>query len=217
MSFFENNAAAYFLGLIVCALPLKLVAENLSAERWHPVEITLIADKTHADPFYDTDVTATFTGPGGETLVRPAFWDGGNIWKIRFAPTEVGTWAYTTTCNDPSDSGLQGQRGEHRLRFLHGRSRRPTPSRSGVSGTTAISTWMSSAVPSCDGTPTISPARPIATPRSEPPTAAKTGSITPCCRAVTGRRIMVPPTWIHQFLMPARCGGSGWVTCRKSD
>ena len=55
-------------------------------------------------------MTATFTN-GDTTIKRPAFWDGGNSWKIRFAPTRTGTWSYTTNCEDASNGGLHNQTG----------------------------------------------------------------------------------------------------------
>lgn len=39
------------------------------------------------------------------------FWDGGNTWKIRFAPTVVGNWSFTTVSSDPTDTVLHGQTG----------------------------------------------------------------------------------------------------------
>ena len=54
----------------------------------------------------------TFTSPDSTTtMVMPAFWDGGSIWKVRFAPTSLGTWTYTTTCSDVDDTGLHNQTG----------------------------------------------------------------------------------------------------------
>ena len=66
------------------------------------------------DPFQDVDVTATFRGPGNTTLTRPAFWDGGSTWKIRFAPPQVGTWTMTTNSTDPANRGL-----DHITRTVH--------------------------------------------------------------------------------------------------
>ena len=52
----------------------------------------------------------TFTHPGsGETLVRPAFWDGGNVFLVRFAPTREGKWRWETSC--PQDESLDGLKG----------------------------------------------------------------------------------------------------------
>ncbi|WP_214630542.1 discoidin domain-containing protein [Paenibacillus agaridevorans] len=78
-----------------------------SIEQWCSMELSLMSSKTYNDPFADVDVVATFTGPGGIQITRPAFWDGGRIWKVRFAPTVTGTWSMTVEA-DPSadDTGL---------------------------------------------------------------------------------------------------------------
>ena len=39
-------------------------------------------------------ISAEFTGPHGQIIRREAFWDGGDTFKIRFAPTELGEWKY---------------------------------------------------------------------------------------------------------------------------
>ena len=76
--------------LVAGCLSSAGIAADFTTERWRVAEIPLTGSVSYVDSFQDVDVTATFTGPGGETLVRPAFWDGGNSWKIRFAPTVVG-------------------------------------------------------------------------------------------------------------------------------
>lgn len=54
----------------------------------------------------------TFTCDDGTSLTIPAFWDGNNIFKVRFAPTKYGVWTYTTKCDeDESLSGLTGKVG----------------------------------------------------------------------------------------------------------
>lgn len=92
---------------VTACLSLSGSAADFTTERWRVAEIPITGSVSYADPFQDVDVTATFTGPAGETIVRPAFWDGGNTWKIRFAPTFVGLWTMTTSCTDPSNTGLQ--------------------------------------------------------------------------------------------------------------
>ncbi|MFC3800889.1 DUF4038 domain-containing protein [Cohnella sp. GCM10012308] len=77
-----------------------------AGESWREQELALVSAKTYDDPFLDVDVTAVFTGPHGEKLNRPAFWDGGNTWKVRFAPTSAGQWTVTTASNVPDDTGL---------------------------------------------------------------------------------------------------------------
>ena len=45
-------------------------------------------------------LSATFCGPQNDTITVNGFWDGGNTWKIRFAPTQPGIWKYTISSND---------------------------------------------------------------------------------------------------------------------
>ena len=78
---------------------------------WQVAEIDLTSSKTYANPYGEIDVTVTFTGPGGESVTRPAFWDGGSAWKVRFAPTAVGSWNWQTECSDQTNDGLHGRSG----------------------------------------------------------------------------------------------------------
>lgn len=77
---------------------------------WRAVEITLTSAVAHAPPL-DTDVDVTFTAPSGRTRPVPGFWDGGTDWRVRFAPDEIGTWTWTTTCSVTTDGGLHGRSG----------------------------------------------------------------------------------------------------------
>jgi hypothetical protein len=83
-------------------------AADFTIEQWRVAEIPLTSLVSYADPFDAVDVTATFTGPDGEVIVRPAFWDGTNTWRVRFSPTVTGQWSMVTSCTDPANSGLQG-------------------------------------------------------------------------------------------------------------
>jgi hypothetical protein len=85
--------------------PIKAVG------KWRVEEIAFISSVSYARPFNECSMMAVFTGPSGQTLTRPAFWDGGNTWKVRFAPTALGRWSYVTSCNDLTNSGLNNQRG----------------------------------------------------------------------------------------------------------
>jgi hypothetical protein len=79
---------------------------SYTVEQWNVVEIKLTSTKNYVRPFDEVEITATFTGPGGKTINRPAFWDGGSTWVIRFAPTTIGEWKMTTDCNDKTNAGL---------------------------------------------------------------------------------------------------------------
>jgi len=80
----------------------------ITVAQWRMAEITLTSSRNYAKPLEDVVVTATFSGPDGTSLIRPAFWDGGRTWRIRFAPTRTGSWTMITACSDTGDSGLHG-------------------------------------------------------------------------------------------------------------
>jgi hypothetical protein len=112
-----TNANMKGLGMLLVTLLLaaqdsiaeKIKTDKISAnsvEQWNVMEIVLVSSKHYTNPFYEVELTATFTAADGRVIVRPAFWDGGDTFKIRFAPTTVGTWQMTTACSDASNSGL---------------------------------------------------------------------------------------------------------------
>lgn len=102
-----KNGYILLLTSILCMFTFSsLKAADYTGEKWRVIEISLTSSASYSDPFNDVDVTATFAGPGGITIVRPAFWDGGNSWKIRFAPTVTGSWTMTTTSTITSNNGL---------------------------------------------------------------------------------------------------------------
>ena len=76
------------------------------------VEITLTAERDYANPYADVEVWAELGHDAGTTLRRPAFWDGGRAWKIRFAsPIPDGRWTWRSF-GSTADAGLAGQSGE---------------------------------------------------------------------------------------------------------
>ena len=84
---------------------------TLQTQTWRAVEFTLHSTVSYADPYRDVDISATFRGPGGQQLTMPGFWDGGDTWRVRFAPPAPGRWQYTTTSTDATNTGLDGQHG----------------------------------------------------------------------------------------------------------
>jgi len=83
-----------------------------SVEQWSTYEVVLNANDTYENPYTDVAVWGLFYNQTGDTLKRPAFWDGGSIWKIRFAPTDSnGRWNWQTFSSDQNDSGLHSRKG----------------------------------------------------------------------------------------------------------
>ncbi len=84
---------------------------GVSIPLWGRFETQFQSTIAYREPVRDVKLTATFTGPSGQTRQVEGFWDGGNVWRIRFAPDEEGSWQYRTTCDHASDGGLHAQIG----------------------------------------------------------------------------------------------------------
>ncbi|WP_225848671.1 DUF4038 domain-containing protein [Streptomyces sp. HPF1205] len=81
------------------------------APAWQQVEVTLTAESEHPDPYREVEVWADFTHSSGLRLRRPAFWDGGRVWRLRFAsPLSDGTWTWRSAAS-VGDAGLAGVEG----------------------------------------------------------------------------------------------------------
>ena len=64
------------------------------------------AKRDYAAPYADVHLDAVFTAPSGQTATMPSFYDGDATWRVRFNPSEVGTWRLRTTARVP-DPGLE--------------------------------------------------------------------------------------------------------------
>ena len=81
------------------------------APQWEEISLSFSSEFEYHNPYMDVEMHAVFIHDNGTTLVRPAFWDGGNTWKIRFAsPLDEGNWRYTTYCSDQNNTGLHNQK-----------------------------------------------------------------------------------------------------------
>jgi hypothetical protein len=77
---------------------------------WAEIEFTLSSSTPFASPYLDVEVSATFVDQSGTEFIRPAFWDGGNIWRIRFAAPTPGHWSWKSSANvDDAGLRLQGE------------------------------------------------------------------------------------------------------------
>jgi hypothetical protein len=76
------------------------------AEQWQRAEIT-VEGPGHGNPFVDVDLRATFLHDGSRIEVA-GFYDGDGTYRIRFLPSEPGTWTFRTQSNARSLDGLTG-------------------------------------------------------------------------------------------------------------
>ncbi len=80
------------------------------AEKWRQIILEFKSEAIYENPFADAEIAAVFTAQSGRRIKREAYWDGGNSYKISFAPSETGIWKWNLTADEKS--GLNGLRGE---------------------------------------------------------------------------------------------------------
>lgn len=79
------------------------------------LEETFRAAGRYADPFNDVGFAVRITFPDGREQDYPGYWAGGDVFKFRFSSPLVGEYRYATSCTNPNDAGLQGQKGTFRV------------------------------------------------------------------------------------------------------
>ncbi|HNW58921.1 MAG TPA: DUF4038 domain-containing protein [bacterium] len=90
-------------GLLGIVLLASLGRTQTTVEVWQQTELTFHSSKTYSSPLLEVDLMGLFISDSGDTLRRPAFWDGEGQWKIRFAPTRCGIWQYTLAGREVGD------------------------------------------------------------------------------------------------------------------
>ncbi len=83
-----------------------------SVPQWGRFEQKFTSSKTYANPLQDIRFQVQFTSPSGTRHEMEGFWDGAQVWQVRFAPAEAGAWTYITICSDTNDTGLHQQNGD---------------------------------------------------------------------------------------------------------
>lgn len=97
---------------------------NMPVLKWKPVEISFTAQKQDDNPYVrirpdkrDDLLRVVFTGTDGKakgkSMTIIGFWDGGQDWKVRFAPPMAGAWHYESKS---ADAGLNGKTGDFVVR-----------------------------------------------------------------------------------------------------
>lgn len=76
------------------------------------VEWSFTSSKAYANPFNEIELDVCFQHSNGGAVQRvPAFWAGGQEWRVRFASPTTGTFNFRSECSDTTDSGLHGIEG----------------------------------------------------------------------------------------------------------
>jgi hypothetical protein len=98
--------------LLLAPLAALHAADALKTEANVVLEIPFTAAQPHPDPFMKVSLDVVFTEPDGARKTVPAFWAGGDQWKVRYASPRPGTHRYRSQCNETSDAGLHGIEGK---------------------------------------------------------------------------------------------------------
>lgn len=80
--------------------------------KWNLLERSLRSSVRYNDPFHQCELAVELISPRGETNQVFGFWDGGDVWRIRFRPDQPGRWRYRTICSDEANKRLHNQEGE---------------------------------------------------------------------------------------------------------
>ncbi len=76
------------------------------------LELSFRAINEQEDPFNEVTLDVLITNPDEVTQLVPAFWAGGDLWKVRYASQKLGKHGWQSVCSDSADAGLHGQEGE---------------------------------------------------------------------------------------------------------
>jgi hypothetical protein len=75
-------------------------------------EWIFVSAKPYKDPFNDIELDAIVRDARGREQRVPAYWAGGQEWRVRYAADAAGRYAFETACSDTSNQDLHGRRGE---------------------------------------------------------------------------------------------------------
>jgi hypothetical protein len=105
------------------AAPTAQAQKYHLVSKWDRFEGTFKSRRTYDNAVQDAELRVVFTSPTGRSTLVYGFWDGGRVWKVRFAPDELGKWIYSTSCSDTENSGLHNQSGAFTCTATRGSNR----------------------------------------------------------------------------------------------
>lgn len=78
-------------------------------------EWSFASSKAYDDPFNEVELSFVFEDEQGASQTVPAFWGGGDIWRVRFSTPRLGKFHYRSLCSDEDCVGLHGLEGEFQV------------------------------------------------------------------------------------------------------
>lgn len=112
MKFISSLLGICMLGTASAAAAQPGEDDCVKTELYRRTDVILQSSKEYENPYRDVQIDAVFTHESGEVIKLYGFWNGGDEWRVRFAPTKVGCWSYTVTCSDAENTGLHNVTGK---------------------------------------------------------------------------------------------------------
>ncbi|MGI6570334.1 MAG: DUF4038 domain-containing protein [Caldicoprobacterales bacterium] len=78
---------------------------------WDIIELAFTGRDVFQNPYTEADFSVRFVSQTGEQYTAPCFWDGDNVWKVRFAPPAPGLWHWESF-SESEKGGFSGRRGK---------------------------------------------------------------------------------------------------------
>ena len=85
-------------------MPKRIAATQYEVSEWD-----YVSGKVYRDPFNEIELDVIVKGSRGRSWRVPAYWAGGNEWRVRFAAPEPGTYRVRSVCTDSTNPELHDQ------------------------------------------------------------------------------------------------------------
>ena len=117
--------------MIVILVIAMIRNADAQVHTYEVVEERFTAEKAYDNPYMDVDLWVDLSGPTGQQIRIPAFWDGGQSFRVRMMGTVPGTWKWSTRMRT-GDSGLDGKTGSFRVSAWTEPEKAENPNRRGI-------------------------------------------------------------------------------------
>jgi Protein of unknown function (DUF4038)/Domain of unknown function (DUF5060) len=102
------------VGAIFLLTACKENTQPVAVGQWTSHEIEFKAMNQYDNGYLEVDLDVLFTNDRGDSILRPAFWDGDSTWKVRFSPPDTGRLWSWHTFTSVDDAGLKNHSGKIR-------------------------------------------------------------------------------------------------------
>lgn len=82
------------------------MSHNLATVERQVTEWSYISGQKREDPFNDLELDVVIRHSSGDSWRVPAYWAGGQEWRVRFSPPKSGSYEARSVCTDATDSNL---------------------------------------------------------------------------------------------------------------